>query len=258
VYFALKALARGIVLPPGGTLLLAIAGAVLLCRRRRFGWTLLIVGLACTWLLATPIVADAMTELAEHYPALDLSRPTQAQAIVILGGGGQRWAPEFGGPAAESELLQRLIYGAFVARRTSLPVLVSGAPFEAVVMTTSLARDFGVTPRWVDGQSRDTYENAHFSARLLREAGVHRIILVTSGTHLWRASHEFAGVGLEVVPAPAGVYTRRELGVFRLVPSPSALARSNAALYELIGEPARRVQAALGVRERFDKRAALP
>jgi hypothetical protein len=34
--------------------------------------------------------------------------------------------------------------------------------------------------------------------------------------------------------------------------------RSSAAVYELIGEPARRVQAALGVRERFDKKAAGP
>jgi hypothetical protein len=32
------------------------------------------------------------------------------------------------------------------------------------------------------------------------------------------------------------------------------LARSNAALYELIGEPMRRLQAALGIRERFDRK----
>jgi uncharacterized SAM-binding protein YcdF (DUF218 family) len=259
VYFALKALVRTLILPPSGPLLLAIAGALLLRRWRRLGWTLLIVGLAASWLIATPIVADSLSRLAERYPALDLSQPTQAQAIVILGGGGEREnAPEYRGPAAENVLLERLSYGAFIAHRTGLPVLVSGAPVEAFTMQTSLARDFGVKARWVDARSRDTYENAHFSARLLRASDVDRIILVTSSTHLWRAAHEFQGVGLQVVPAPSGVLSPRETNVFKFVPSPVALARSHAAIYELIGEPARRLQAALGVRERFDKKAAVP
>ena len=76
---------------------------------------------------------------------------------------------------------------------------------------------------------------------------------MTSSTHEWRAVHEFMGVGLEVVPAPAGVLAVREQGLFRYVPSASGLMRSNAAVYELIGEPMRRLQAALGVREKFDR-----
>jgi uncharacterized SAM-binding protein YcdF (DUF218 family) len=242
MYFTLKAVVRTLLLPPASPLIIAIIGALLLWRRRRFGGPLLFVGLAAMWLLATPIVADAVSRLAEHYPALDLSKPTDAQAIVILGGGGVRnFAPEYFGPEADFGLLERLSYGAFVARQTGLPILVSGAPDEAIAMKTSLSRDFGAPTRWVDRQSRDTYENSRFSARLLNADGIKRIILVTSSTHMWRSTHEFESVGLEV---------------FRLVPSPAALMRSHLALYELLGEPMRRLQAALGLRERFDLKAA--
>ena len=39
-------------------------------------------------------------------------------------------APEYGGPAAGPGLLERLSYGAYVARRTGLPVLVSGTAYD--------------------------------------------------------------------------------------------------------------------------------
>jgi uncharacterized SAM-binding protein YcdF (DUF218 family) len=259
VYFTLKALARSVVLPPAGPLILALLGALLIHYRRRFGWTLLVSGLGSLWLCATPLFADSISRLAERYPALDLGKPTNAQAIVILGGGGHRnWAPEFAGPVADNLLLERLSYGAYLSRRTSLPILISGAPDESVAMRTTLARDLGVPARWVEDQSLDTYQNARLSVRLLRANGVKRIILVTSSTHIWRAAHEFQQVGLDVVPAPSGVLAPRELGVFRFVPSPSALLRSHLAIYELIGEPARELQSALGVREKLDKRAQSP
>jgi len=101
-------------------------------------------------------------------------------------------------------LLERLSYGAFVARHTGLPILVTGAPREAVTMQTSLVRDFGVPVRWVENQSRDTFENARYTAQMLKPEGIGRIILITSSTHLWRAVHEYEDAGFEVVPAPAG------------------------------------------------------
>ena len=260
MYFVLKALARSLILPPGGPLLLSILGAVLVWRRHRPGWPLLVVGLASLWLLSTAAVADRLSRLAERCPPLDLNHPPDAQAVVILGGGGGRIsAPEYGGEAvAEGVLLERLSYGALLAKRFTLPILVSGAPGEAITMRATLRRDFGIEPRWTDNQSHDTYENAHFSARILRSAGVTRIILVTSSAHEWRATREFRGVGLEVAPAPIGVLSQRETGAFQFIPLPSALMRSQGAIYELLGEPARQLQALLGVRERFDKKAALP
>jgi uncharacterized SAM-binding protein YcdF (DUF218 family) len=252
MYFIIKAALRTLLLPPASPLILAMLGVLLLRRRRQLGATLLAVGLIAQWMFATPVVADSLLRLTERYPALDLSKPVQAQAIVIIGGGSQRkFAPEYGGPSADDTLLERLSYGAFISRRTGLPILLSGAPTESRTMGVSLTRDFGVRPQWLENKSRDTYENARFSARILRAVGIKRIILVTSATHLWRATHEFEQAGFEVTPAPSGVWAPRETSLLRFAPSAAALMRSSAAIYELIGEPMRRLQSAAGVRELF-------
>src|SRR5580693_9584718 len=131
----LKTLLKTLIFPPTGPLLLAILGIVLIKSRPRLARTCLILAVAALWLLSTPVVSDALAGLAEHYPPLDFRSVDGAQAIVILGGGGQRaFAPEYGGPAAEPLLLERLSYGAYLARRTGLPLLVSGYGIEAAAM----------------------------------------------------------------------------------------------------------------------------
>jgi uncharacterized SAM-binding protein YcdF (DUF218 family) len=235
-----KTLLRDLILPPAGPLLLAIVGALLLRRRPRLARVLLAVGLGSLWLLSLPLVSDALTRLAQHYPPLDLRLPVPAQAIVVLGGGGQRaYAPEYGGPAAEPLLLERLAYGAYVARHTGLPVLVTGNGIEALAMRASLVRNFAIEPRWIEDRAYDTFDNARNSAQLLRADGVQRIVLVTSAEHLWRAAQEFTAAGLDVIPAPAGVWAARDLGLQRYLPNPQALLRSYLASYELLGEPVR-------------------
>ncbi|MBV8146965.1 MAG: YdcF family protein [Gammaproteobacteria bacterium] len=252
----LKILLHTLLLPPCAPLLLATAGAWLIARRtggtraRRAGWVLLVAGLATLWLLSNPLVAGALSRMAQRCPPLDLTRPPQAEAIVILGGGAERiGAPEYGGePALESRLLERANYGALLARRTGLPVAVSGTHDEAWAMRTSLARDFDVTTRWVEERSRDTFENAQLCARLLRPLGVRRILLVTDADHEWRAAQEFRSAGFEVVPAPVGFAVHRDITVRSFIPDAYALAVSTAALYELIGDLARRTLAALHLR----------
>src|SRR5260370_962756 len=102
MFITLKSLLHTLLLPPGGPLLVAAAGAWLLRSRSagsaRAGWLLLGAGFASLWLLATPLVADARARAAGREPALDLTRASDAQAIVILGGGEERIAaPEYGG-----------------------------------------------------------------------------------------------------------------------------------------------------------------
>jgi uncharacterized SAM-binding protein YcdF (DUF218 family) len=235
-----KTLLRNLLLPPASPLLLAVVGMLLLRRRPRLARVLLAAGIGSLWLLSLPVVADALVRLTMHYPPLDLAQATQAQAIVILGGGGQRaYAPEYGGPAAEPVLLERLAYGAFIARRTGLPVLVTGNGIDADAMRATLARNFGIQVHWLDDRAYDTFEDARNSAQLLHSDGVQRIVLVTSASHLWRAAHEFTAAGLAVVPAPVGMLSARDVGPQRYLPDVPALGRSYAAGYELLGEPVR-------------------
>jgi len=125
MFVTLKTLLRTLLLPPAGPLLLAFAGVWLLGRgaaARRLGFALLAAGLGSLWVLSTPAVADRLAHAAEREPALDITRLPEAQAIVILGGSGERHAaPEYAGlPAAGGDLLERLAYGAYVARVLSL------------------------------------------------------------------------------------------------------------------------------------------
>jgi uncharacterized SAM-binding protein YcdF (DUF218 family) len=235
-----KTLLKELVLPPSGPLLLALLGLLLLKRRPLPARICLIAGVGSLWLLSTPIVSDGITRLAERYPPLNLQLAANAQAIVILGGGGQRaLAPEYGGPDADPFLLERLSYGAYLARKTGLPVLVTGFSLEARAMHDTLQRNFGIEARWIDASAYDTYQNARNSAHLLNADGVHRIVLVTHATHMWRAAQEFTEAGFEVVPAPAGILAHRDFGMLRLMPNPETLLRSYMAIYEILGEPAR-------------------
>jgi uncharacterized SAM-binding protein YcdF (DUF218 family) len=236
----LKTLLKNLILPPAGPLLLALLGLALLKVRPRLGRIFLLAGLASLWLLSTPIVSDALTGLVELYPPLDFRQAANAQAIVILGGGGQRpFAPEYQGPAAEPLLLERLSYGAYVAKKTGLPILVTGFSIEARAMHDSLQRNFGVETRWIDAEAYDTFQNARNSARILAADNVHRIVLVTRATHMRRSVQEFADAGFDVVPAPVGILAMRDFSVLRYIPDPEALLRSHMAIYELIGEPVR-------------------
>lgn len=248
MFILLKSLARTLILPPASLLIVGVIGLLLMPRRRRLGVALIVISLGSLWACATPAVSDVLMHFAERYPPLDPSKPVDAQAIVILGGGGVRMAPEYGGWAAEADALERVSYGAFLARRTGLPILVSGTSAEAQGMSTTLVRDLGVRVRWAENRSGDTYENALFSARILEADGIHRILLVTSSPHEWRAAREFTGAGLEVVPAPVGSDTRRYYDAMAFVPSAYGLRRSSAALYELIGEPMRQLMSALHLR----------
>jgi uncharacterized SAM-binding protein YcdF (DUF218 family) len=250
-FYILKDMARTLALPPFGLLLLAVLGAVLLgLQRRRAGWSCLIVGLSLLWALSTPLVADELTRLTQGYPAFDPAKATNAQAIVILGGPeGRMHAPEYAGrPATSLDLLERLDYGAWLARGTHLPILVTSDPGNAWTMVASLNRDFQVAPRWVDWRSRDTYDNARNSAPMLRAAGVHSILLVTSSTHMLRARREFLATGLQVTAAPVHVLGGRAYAAPDFFPSAEGMLYSNRAVYELLGERVRELLVLLHLR----------
>lgn len=236
----LKTVLRQLALPPASLLLLGFLGLLLWHRRPRLARALLTITCVSLWVLSIPRVAYVLTLATQRYPALDLRTAPPAQAIVILGGGGQRaWAPEYRGPAAGALLLERLAYGAYLARQTGLPILVTGHLIEAAAMRATLERNFGITPRWYEDQAYDTFENAHNSVQLLRADGVKRVLLVTHSAHEWRAAHEFMAAGMQVVPAPVDQRATPPKGWLNWLPDPQALLRSYIAIYELSGEETR-------------------
>ena len=109
-------------------------------------------------------------------------------------------------------------------------------------MADFLHRDLGVSARWVENRSRDTHENAQFSALILARSGVHKVVLVTSAAHMARSVVEFNLAGIDTVPAPAAIWTLRETGALAYVPNADALVRSQRAMYEGLGRLVQEIQ----------------
>ncbi len=232
-------LVAAFLLPPLNLLLLGGLGGWLYTRRRRAaGRALILLSAAALWLLSTPYVADRLLDALT--PPRVILRGGEADAIVILGGGVYRDALEYGGDTVGRLTLERLRYGAWLARRLASPVLVTGgAPEggtpEGQLMRVAMERDFGIPVRWVEDRSHNTRENAQHSAELLKSAGVGRIYLVTHAWHLGRALPEFERAGLVVVPAGIGYFPRTVPDVMELLPSAKGLHDSYFALHEGIG-----------------------
>lgn len=232
---------ESIVIPPGGNILLALLGLLLLPRARRLATIVLLVALGSLYALSTSVVAGTLAWSLRAHPALAPgSELRPAEAIVVLAAGGAVRRDDRGVPTAGGQTLERLRYAAALHRRTSLPLLVTGgslapgAPTGAELMVRSLRNDFHVGVRFVENRSLNTAENAAYSAALLAAAGITRIVLVTHGVHMIRAVGAFEGQGLAVVPAPIG---RRSIPIkfTAFLPSASALTRSVGAIHEYLG-----------------------
>jgi uncharacterized SAM-binding protein YcdF (DUF218 family) len=251
LFLAQKAL-TAVVLPPAGPLLIALVGLALLGRYPRWGRTLAWVGVLVLLALSLPAVSHALLRTLDRTPPLDYSKAHAAQAIVIFGGGVRRAAPEYGGDTLGRLTLERVRYAALVARKTELPVLVSGGAVyggteEALLMKRALEEEFGVRVKWVEDRSRDTRTNALHTAAMLIPQGITRVVLVAHSFDMPRAIAELMAAGLQVVPAPTAV-AAPHLTVdhpMELFPSMSALQGSYYALYELLADAVRRGRTAL-------------
>ena len=222
-------------LPPAS---LAVLALLLFCvgghRSRRLG----ILVTALLVILAVPTVSGAMLMSLAPPPEPPGAPP---EAIVILSADAVRVAgPDEIDPGPLT--FARIRQGAVLARETRLPVLVSGGlvlPKQkislAAMMDRSMQRDLGVTVRWDEGESRDTWENAADSAAILRAAGISHIYLVTHPWHMRRALIAFRHFGLDATPAPVRPAVLLPFGVKQLIPRTFAWEDSYLAFHEWVG-----------------------
>ncbi|HXH71592.1 MAG TPA: YdcF family protein [Mariprofundaceae bacterium] len=234
-----------LMLPPGGLILLGLAG--LIFWRRAWGRWLVAASLLLTWLLSTEPVRDALVHpLESEYPPLAADRLLSGNlAIALLGGGLYEKAPEYGGQDALGKYaLMRTLYAADLSRHTGLPVYPSGGVVlsdtsepEGLVMRRWLIR-FGVPESLIHAESAadNTWQNASLLKAMLAHAGISRVVLVTSAIHMRRSVWVFRRQGLEVIPAPCAYLEEREPYDLRsFLPRWNVLADSGDALHEYLG-----------------------
>jgi uncharacterized SAM-binding protein YcdF (DUF218 family) len=246
----LKPLLAALVLPPAGPLLLAAFG--LLALRRPAGRALALASGALLWLLSCNAVAVALshTLLPQFAPlAARALAASPVQAIVVLGGGIEAEAPEYGEAQPSAATAARVRYGVWLARQSQRPLAFAGgvgwsqagtaAPAEGAVVRRALEQDGGpgggVALRWVDERSRDTAGNAAQMKALLQRDGVERIALVTHAWHMPRALRDFERAGFQVTPAPMGYITPQERPLLEWLPSAQGLRSSRLVLREWLG-----------------------
>ena len=248
-----KAIAAALLLPPAAPVLLAVAG--LLCVRRAIGRWLITLGLLALWLVSCNGAAVWLSrKVLPQVSVLEPSRQTQLrasgiQAIVVLGGGMQPTAPEYGQAQPNASTASRLRYGIQLAKHSGLPLGFAGGvgwshAGQAVLSEASTAQAFttenGLILRWVDNQSRDTAENAARMHDLLAPAEIHSIALVTHAWHMPRSQALFEKAGFKVLPAPMGFVLPSERPLLEWMPSAHGLTASRNVLREWLALQLRR------------------
>jgi len=259
---AWKPLVAALLLPPVPFLLTAMIGTRLVFWRRTVGWLVVVLSVVALWLSACNGFAVWLRQvLLPSYPALSaeaiatLKRDAAANAknptvaIVALGGGRELLAPEYGLTNLQPKSLERLRYALWLSRATGAPAGFSGGvgygqqpgASEAEIAGRIAAQEFGRPLRWVEGESRDTRENAARTVPMLRAAGVTQIVLVTHGYHMARAVRAFreaaghGGAQIQIVPAPMGLATHETRQALRWMPSNEGFARNRHVWREAIG-----------------------
>jgi len=165
-----------------------------------YRWALRLAGVA----VALGFLFVALLIRVDQFGAVDHAQP--ADVIVLLGS--MVYSSGQLGPALE----RRAQHTAALYRRgLAAHVVCSGGiganpPAEAVVACGRLA-ELGVPPDALilESDSRNTEQNAHFTAAIMRAHGWHSAVLASDGFHLFRATQMFERAGVSAYPSPAEI-----------------------------------------------------
>jgi uncharacterized SAM-binding protein YcdF (DUF218 family) len=220
--------------------------------QRRVRWVRLGTASSLTVLLliSSPLVARPLLgSLEAWYPRPSLSQGEQFDAIVVLGGG--LLQPGTLRPKAElsSFSKDRTTCGVDLYQQGYAKKLVftggTGHAFQegpkAAPEMTRWAERLGIPAEAIitEDRSRTTYENATETRQLLGPAS---ILLVTSASHLPRATALFTKQGFMVTPVPCDFLTMNrpadsleQLDLFDVLPNDHAIEHTTVAVTEWAG-----------------------
>ena len=248
MFVYLSKLLAPLVYPMGLSFCLWVAAAALRWRSQRqwserLGWG----GAGLIILFSTPAVSNVLLgSLENDYELVAPARAPRVDAIVVLGGVTAAPIP----PRVHVEVhdsFDRLLHGARLWKAGRAPWLVlSGGVISYLVGSdlpeaerlAALAAELGV-PRealLLEPSSRNTRENAVHTARLLRERGLERVLLVTSASHMRRAHGAFTRAGVAAIASPTDIQVvPRPFSLARALPDVESLRASTRAIKEYVG-----------------------
>jgi len=243
--FLLKQFTKALLLPPMSWLLLLLA--VVIFWPRRWARKLLLCGFFLILALHSgPLNYALRYPLESRYaPLIDPSKVGSYDAIVVLTSGSVPARGLIPFPSIDEAMFRRLDEAWRLYRIQPKPIIVSGGhvdPFTPAQDENKIAREFllrwGVPKSDVIGEekSRDTFENALETQKLLKQHGWKRYLLVTSALHMPRSMLVFSSRVPDPIAAP-GDFTvgQFEITPFEFFPNESVAPRIFAALHEYVG-----------------------
>ena len=235
-----RTLSYSILLSPMILLVTALVGSAIGQRWPRIGLNSALISLLGLYILATPWSATRLIACLENQVG-DVTTATPG-AIVVLSGDTERVDEPKETVRLGLLSIERVYFAARDYRTSRLPVLVTGGASAgtnvpiADLMAEALTKTFDVPVRWRETKARTTYENAEFSAELLKKNGISTITVVTQAWHMPRAIWAFHRFGIHALPskfAPRHISGGSNFSDF--LPSVSALSSTAYAIHEILG-----------------------
>ncbi|PCJ49566.1 MAG: hypothetical protein COA74_05260 [Gammaproteobacteria bacterium] len=229
------------ILPPG-IIFVFLFIALIISRRAPLPSTFIsLTSILMLYIFSMPLTARNLLSSLQIHPVVQLTEYNKGEvdsAIVILGAGRYASAPEYGYRDEISPLtLERLRYGAIIAEKLELPIILSGgkrnaeATSEAVIMNQLMVSVFKINTQYLEINSINTHQQALEVKKLIAHKNIKTIYLVTHAWHMKRAAEEFNLQGFTVKPASMG-FSATSKAENDYLPSASALASTSRALHE--------------------------
>lgn len=190
-------------------LLLAVAVVLALMQKKRSALTLAAAGLLWVFIWSLPISAVYFGgRLENNYRYLTASNAQTTDAIVVLGGNTQSNRSNWFEPYNRLTAVDRIDRAAeLYFEKKAAHIIVSGGSLEGPIseahgMARAL-RQKGVPEAAIvlENDSRNTYENALFSQKILQRQHWASVAVVTSALHMPRALATFKKLGIDAVPS---------------------------------------------------------
>jgi uncharacterized SAM-binding protein YcdF (DUF218 family) len=215
-------------------------------RHARFGRVLALAAILILVVVATlPVGVLLIAPLEDRFPPPPADLPPPA-GIIVLGGGLDDEASAARGQTVFNEGGERLTEAVFLAKRypqarivyTGGSGLLTGGTSTEALQARNFMAALGVAPDRVtiEDKSRNTDENARFTAAIVHPQASQRWLIVTPAFHMPRAMGVFEKAGFHPIAYPVGFHTLGGKGDPRVILDPASnLPILQFALHEWIG-----------------------